>query len=369
MLSSILAFGTNRRNLKLADFLEKITSGSLYQNGISNILPVLAVFALFWSLARARREPIWAEAYRRLARNRNAIFAVVVIGLFGVVAFTDSIGWKDNAAAKRNTLLDRAFSHIYHDKVERTYSAPLGTETVGEPKAHKLLFPGGHLMGTDANGQDVLYQALRGCRTAFIVGGVTQLIATPLALIFGMWAGYYGRRVDDAVQYLYTVLDSIPNILLMIALVLVLGRGLTSICIALGVTSWVGLCRLARGETLKHRDREYVRAAKALGVSDTRILTRHILPNLLPLIIISVTLGISGQILSETTLSYLGIGVDATTGSWGNMIDAARQELTREPIIWWNLTAAAVATFVLVLAFNFLGDALRDSIDPRLRSS
>ena len=156
--------------------------------------------------------------------------------------------------------------------------------------------------------------------------------------------------------------------MLQIALVLVLGKGIWQICVALGAARWVGMCRLVRGETLKHRDREYVRAAKALGVSDFRILIRHILPNLLPVIIISVTLGFSGLALSEAILSYLGIGVDAAMGSWGNMIDSARDELARYPVIWWNLTSASVALFVLVLAFQLLGDALRDAIDPRLRS-
>jgi peptide/nickel transport system permease protein len=139
-------------------------------------------------------------------------------------------------------------------------------------------------------------------------------------------------------------------------------------CVALGVTSWVGLCRLIRGETLKHRDREYVRAARALGVGHARILLRHILPNLLPIVIIQVTLGFSGLVLAEAILSYLQLGVQPGIGSWGNMIDAARLELAREPILWWNLAAASTALFVLVLAFNLFGDALRDAIDPRLRS-
>jgi peptide/nickel transport system permease protein len=124
-----------------------------------------------------------------------------------------------------------------------------------------------------------------------------------------------------------------------------------------------------RGETLKHREREYVRAAKALGVSPMRILARHILPNLLPLVIISITLGFSGLVLAESILSYLGIGVEAGTGSWGNMIDAARLELAREPVVWWNLAAASTALFLIVLAFNLFGDALRDALDPRLRST
>lgn len=348
----------------MASFLDS----ALYQNGIANAIPLLLVGALFWSLRRAGRQPIWAEAYRRLRRNRLALAAIGIISLYGVVALADSIGWRNDRNATRMSLLDRVFDARFHGERERTYSPPLSDRTVGEPHPHVLLFPHGHLMGTDATGNDVVYETLRGCRTAFIVGGLTQLIAAPLALFFGMTAGYFGRRIDDAIQYLYTVLDSIPSILLLIALVLVMGRSVTSICVALGVTSWVGLCRLTRGETLKHRERDYVRAARALGVSDARILLRHILPNLLPLVIITVTLATSGQILSESILSYLGVGMPPDMGSWGNMVDAARQELTRSPMIWWNLLSAASALFVLVLSLNVLGDALRDAVDPRLRS-
>jgi len=330
---------------------------------LSNLVPFLIVAILVVALARARRQPLWAEAYRRLGQNRIALAALAVIGLYGLVAIADSVGWQNGPTAPYKTVLDRVFER----PPERYYSAPLATMTTGEPTPHKLR--GRHLLGTDGVGNDVLYRTLKGCRTAIIIGGLTSLIATPLALLFGMLAGYFGKRVDDAVQYTYTVLGSIPDILLLVALLLVLGRGLVNLCIALGITAWIGLCRLTRGETLKHRDREYVRAARALGVGNARLLVRHILPNLLPVVIISVTLGLSGLVLSESILSYLGIGVDPGTGSWGNMIDAARLELAREPIIWWNLASASAALFILVLAFNIFGDALRDAIDPRLRSS
>ena len=141
-----------------------------------------------------------------------------------------------------------------------------------------------------------------------------------------------------------------------------LGRGTWQVCVALGVTSWVGLCRVSRGETLKLRELDYVQAARALGVSEWRILSRHILPNLFHLVIITFVLLFSGLVISETILSYLGIGVD---GSWGQMIDQARNELAREPVIWWNITAAGAALFSLLLAVNLLGDALRDVLDPR----
>jgi peptide/nickel transport system permease protein len=330
---------------------------------MQNAVPFVVVAALLFAIVRAGRQPLWAEAYRRMRRSPVAMLALAVICLYGSIAFLDSISWQNGPASSRRTVIDRVFER----PKERTYSAPMATMTTGEPKPRLLLAK--HLLGTDGVGADVLYLTLKGCRTAVIIGGLTYLIVTPLALMFGLLAGYYGKRVDDAIQYFYTVLDSIPNILLLIALLIVLGHGLVQMCIALGVTSWVGLCRLIRGETLKHRDREYVRAARALGVSHSRILARHILPNLLPIVIISVTLGFSGLVLSEAILSYLQLGVEPGMGSWGNMIDAARLELAREPVIWWNLLSASTALFFLVLAFNLFGDALRDAIDPRLRSS
>jgi peptide/nickel transport system permease protein len=329
-----------------------------------NIFAVLVVGLFFFVVFQARKTPLWAEAYRRLGRNKVALFSLAIIGVYGTIAVLDSLGTTDKETQTRRTILDR----IFEREKERTYSAPMATMTTGEPQPQRLKEPGTHLLGTDGVGADVFYRTLKGARTAFIIGGLTILISVPLALLLGIMAGYYGKRVDDVITYIYTVLSSVPNILLLIALILVLGRGLPQICLALGITRWVGLCRLTRGETLKHRDREYVRSAKALGASDFRILTRHILPNLLPVVIISVTLGFSGLVLSEAILSYLGIGVDAEMGSWGNMIDAARDELARDPVIWWNLTSASVAMFVFVLALNLFGDALRDAVDPRLRS-
>jgi peptide/nickel transport system permease protein len=330
---------------------------------LSNLVAVAIPIVGILLLKRSARQPLWAEAYRRLRRNGIAMTAFVVICLYGFVAICDSISWKDNKAAEPLSLLDRATATV---PVERTYAAPNGTETV-EPQPHPVQSK--HLLGTDANGKDVLVRTLKGCRTALIVGGLPTLIILPLGILLGMIAGYYGKRADDAVQYTYTVFSSIPDILLLISLVLVLGKGLMQICLALGITGWVGLCRLVRGETLKHRDREYVRAARALGVSNLRIMVRHILPNLLPIVIISAVLGFSGLVLSETILTFLGVGVPPEMGSWGNMIDAARLELAREPAIWWQLTAASIALFLLVLSFNLLGDALRDAVDPRLRSS
>jgi peptide/nickel transport system permease protein len=333
-------------------------SGSpLLWNGIT----LAIVSAVAWAIWRASRQPLWIEAFRRLRYNRLAMAASGVIVVYVAFGVLDSIAWRDNRNADPKSIVDRVFGRA----VERTYSAPFAHWTTGEPHPHPVKHV--HILGTDGNGNDVLYMALRGCRTALIIAGLTSLLATPVALLFGLLAGYFGKRVDDAVQYTYTVLDSIPGILLLIALLMVMGRGILQICIAMGVTSWVNLCRLVRGETLKHREREYVRAARALGVSPWAIMFRHILPNLLPIVLINVTISLSSLVLAEVFLAYLGLGVQPGTGSWGSMIDSARLELAREPIIWWNLAAAFGTASLFVLALNLFGDALRDAIDPRLR--
>jgi peptide/nickel transport system permease protein len=325
-----------------------------------NLVVTALLGVLAWAAWSALRTPLWSEAVRRTRRRPFAVAAALVIALYGAVAIADSYAWSDGKNQPARTGLDRLFER----PPERTYSAPLAkvtNEATPQPLAST------HLLGTDGVGNDVLYRTLKGTRTAFLIGGLTTLIVLPIALLLGMVAGYFGKFLDDAVQYVYTVLDSIPGILLLIAGMMILGQGVPQLCVALGVTSWVGLCRLVRGETLKQREREYVLAARALGLGTPRILMRHVLPNLMPIVMISATLGFSRLVLAEAILSYLGVGVPEEVGSWGNMIEAARLELAREPVIWWNLTSASLALFGLVLALNVLGDALRDGIDPRLR--
>ena len=212
----------------------------------------------------------------------------------------------------------------------------------------------------------MLYNALKGVRTAFIIGIVPTLIAAFFAIILGLLAGYYGGWIDDLIQYVYQVLSSIPSILLLIAMLMIMERGLWQLCVALGVTTWVGLCRLIRGETLKVKSMEYVEAARALGANDFRLLFRHILPNVMYIVIIEITLDFSALVMAETVLTYINVGVEPGTGSWGRMIMMADRELANA--IWWNLTAASAFLFVLVLAFNLFADTLRDALDPRLRN-
>ncbi len=244
-----------------------------------------------------------------------------------------------------------------------------------------------HLLGTDKVGEDVLYQTLKSVRTGLVIGTLTTLIMLPAAILMGIMAGYFRGWVDDVIQYIYTTLSSIPGVLLIAAAILMLhvymnnhadefaslieraDLRLLFLCIILGITSWTGLCRLLRGETLKLRELDYVQAAQAFGVGHFTIIARHILPNVLHIVMISVVLDFSGLVLAEAVLSYVNIGVDPTMNSWGNMINSARLEMAREPIVWWSLMAALIFMFTLVLAANLFSDAVRDAFDPRLRDS
>ena len=242
-----------------------------------------------------------------------------------------------------------------------------------------------HIFGTDKVGQDVLFQALKSIRTGLVIGTLTTLVMLPFAIFLGVTAGYFRGWVDDVIQYVYTTLSSIPSVLLIAATMLMLqvymnthaesfdnltARAdirLLSLCIILGITSWTGLCRLLRGETLKLVDVEYIQAAHAFGEGHFRVIARHILPNVMHIVLIVVVLDFSSLVLAEAVLSYINIGVDPSTSSWGNMINRARLEMAREPIVWWSLTAAFVFMFTLVLSANLFSDAVRDAFDPRIR--
>ena len=177
-----------------------------------------------------------------------------------------------------------------------------------------------------------------------------------------------GGFVDDALQYICTVFSSVPTVLFIAAFMLIFGTGLPQLCVAMGIASWTGLYRLLRGETLRLREAEFVQASVAMGTSTWRILLRHIIPNVMHLVLITAVLRFSSGVLAEAVLTYLGIGVGADTVSWGSMINDARTELTRDPIIWWKLCSAFVFMLGLVLPANIFGDAVRDALDPRLRT-
>ena len=332
---------------------------------LSNATVAILCAAALLLARQLRRDPRWRELAAQLWRRRR--WALLAAAAYVLVGLLDSVAWVGGgrggahadlvAVHTPRSVIDRLFPLDFR---ERSYSAPLAAVEFygGQP----LRFPGRHLLGTDILGRDVLLQALKGVRVALLIGGFSSLIVVPLALAAGMSAGYFGRRVDDVVFFVVSTISSIPTLLLLIALVMALGRGTLQVCVALGVTGWVSMARVLRGETLKLRELDYVAAARALGASDWRILTRHVLPNLMHLVVITCVLLFSRLVLTEATLSWLGIGVD---GSWGQMVDQARDELARDPIIWWNLSAAALGLFGLILAVNLIGDTIRDALDPR----
>lgn len=243
-----------------------------------------------------------------------------------------------------------------------------------------------HVFGTDRTGNDVLYLSLKSVRTAFVIGALSTLATLPFAVVLGILAGYFKGWVDDVIQYVYTTLTSVPNVLLIAACVLMVQVFLDKhpelfetgaersdlkmllLCLVLGLTGWATLCRLVRGETLKLRELDYVQAATAFGVSHSRIMARHIFPNVVHLVLITAVLSFSDLILYEAVLTYVGVGVDPGTSSFGGMINLARTEMSRDPTVWWQFAAAFAFMVTLVLAANLFADGVRDAFDPRARN-
>ena len=291
------------------------------------------------------------------------------------------------ARAVRASLADSARA-IWRRETELPLRAMLATAAalllvVGWVAA---IWPHYHVLGTDRTGNDVLYQALKSIRTAIVIGSLATLATLPFAIAFGILAGYFKGWVDDAIQYLYTVLSSIPGVLLIAAFVLMiqvwidkhpelyetgLERAdvrLLLLCVILGVTGWATLCRLLRAETLKLSELDYVQAARAFGVSHLGIMRRHIFPNLMHVVLIVAVLDFSALVLYEAVLSYVGVGVDPTTPSFGSMFNLARTEMSRDPPVWWNLLAAFLFLLALVLSANLFAGAVREAFDPRARA-
>lgn len=314
---------------------------------------------------------------RRVLRGlglASVIWLVVALGLSAVVAQACGTG------------IEAAWRDIWRGRTAVPWRAVLGTLVVVFVIAGPVaaLAPHYHVFGTDKVGQDVLYQTLKSIRTGLVIGTLATLVMLPFALLLGVMAGYFKGWVDDMIQYLYTMLSSIPGVLLIVAAVLMIhvyvenhpalfpsteiraDVRLIALCVVLGVTGWTGLCRLLRGETLKLREMEYIQAAQAFGVSHWRIMMRHITPNVMHIVIIALVMDFSGLVLAEAVLSYIGVGVDPSMISFGTMINSARLEMAREPMVWWSLAAAFVFMLVLVLAANLFADAVRDAFDPRL---
>lgn len=280
-----------------------------------------------------KENSLWKDAFFQLTKEKVALLSLIIVMVYSIVAILSATGliasdWANEVGASN---LPPSFEHIF---------------------------------GTDIFGRDVFTKVIRGTQVAMSVGLATSLIAIPIGVILGAMAGYFGGWVDDLITWLYTTFSSIPNIMLLISITMILGKGLIAVYVALGATSWVNLCRLIRGEVMKHKEREYVQAAGAIGGGHFRKLFIHILPNVTHIVIINTSLQFQVAIKSEVILSYLGLGVQGEP-SWGTMIDDAKLELARG--VWWQLAGATLAMFLIVLAFNLLGDALRDSLDPKLK--
>ncbi len=292
-----------------------------------------------WGKARVSGHSLWSDALRRLLGDQIAVWSFLIIALFIVVAFL----------CKMNLLAG-------------DWNTEIGSSRAGADFSQGWRY----WMGLDLFGRSITAKTLQATWTAMYVGLVSALIAIPIGFLVGAIAGYFGGWVDDILSWVLSTMASIPEILLLVAVATTLEKGLMSVCIALGVTSWVSLARLIRAEFMKHKGREYVTAAAALGGGHLRRIFKHIFPNVLHIIIIRFSLSFVIAIKSEVVLTYLGLGAPTGTASWGIMIDDAKGELIRG--FWWNLNASTLAMFLIVLAFSLFADALRDAVDPKLRT-
>lgn len=276
--------------------------------------------------------------------------------------------WRSGSLARAAFLiaLGYALLAVYGEIVYRVHRWHDRTPPYQLQDIHRQYQPpsAAHWMGTDGLGRDVFGRLVQGARIAFYVGIITSCIAIPIGVLLGLLAGYFGGRVDDAIVWLYSTFAAIPGLLFILAIAMVVGKGLIGVFLGIGLTTWVGICRLVRAETLSHRERAYVQAACVLGYSAPRILFRHILPNIFHIVLVTFTLRFPASVGTEVFMSFLGLGVQGEP-SWGVMLNNARARLWQG--VWWEMTFVTLAIFFLVLAFNILGERLRDLLDPRTR--
>lgn len=276
---------------------------------------------------------LYAHAFKKIISNKLALISLVVILLYVLIALAVAAG-------------------ILAGNIQ----AEVGDPNMG-PSAQ-------HWLGTDSLGRDSFTRVIYSTKIAMQVGLITSMIAIPIGVVLGLIAGYYGGFIDEIIVWFYTTIASIPGLLLILALTLVLGRGLMGVFISIGLSTWVSLCRLIRSETMKLKTLEYVQASKAIGVSNLKIIFHHILPNTMHLVIIYFALQFVYAIKSEVILSYIGVGVQ-NSASWGLIIKDAQNRLFIGQ--WHAFAGATVAMFFLVLAFNIFSDALRDAFDPKFK--
>jgi len=285
------------------------------------------------SVKEQESKSLWNHAWDSLKSDKMTVFSMGIVGFYALIALLSFSGVIVSDWAK---------------EVGDSYGAPSSE----------------HLFGLDIFGRSVVAKTAKATEIAMSVGLITGLFTVVIGVTLGSLAGYFGGKIDEFLVWFYTTVSSIPQIMLLISIAFIAGKGLFTVYLSLGLTSWTGLFRLIRGEFIRHKNREYVQAATAIGGGDTRKIFKHILPNVLHIVIINFSLQFQFAIKSEVILSYLGLGVQGVP-SWGTMINDAKLELARG--VWWQLGAATAAMMVVVLAFNILGDSLRDALDPKLK--
>lgn len=283
-------------------------------------------------IMKDRTEGIWQIIWRRLKKNKFAIFGMVVIILLGIIAIVSP--------------LISPYNPYEQNLTERL-----------QPPSLK------HLCGTDELGRDVFSRMLYGSRISLSVGLLAVLIATTIGIIVGSISGYFGGVVDNILMRFVDIMLSIPTLFLILMLIVFLGPSIFNVMLVIGLTAWTDLARLVRAEFLSLKNREYVLAAKAAGAGHFRIIFRHILPNALSPVFVSVIFGVAGAILLESSLSFLGLGVQPPTASWGNILTSGKDYIESA---WWLSFFPGFAIFITVMSYNLLGEGLRDALDPRL---
>jgi oligopeptide transport system permease protein len=336
--------------------------------------------------SQQRSEGVWHAAWRRFKTDRVGFWAMVVVAFFLLVILLATLGlvardWQKEVgvpnapptlvgpgAAKVASIIEvpqgpnvdlsdiDPLAPRYKEWEER--AKKFATEDVVKAQTLPL--------GGDRLGRDVLDKAIKGTQVSVFVGVLAAIVATALGTLLGAMSGFFGGKIGDFLEWLYNVIEAIPNILLIFAIAAALNqRGVTNVVLILGLTGWAGMYRQVRAEFIKHSSREYVRAAEAIGASASSRMFRHILPNVSHVVLVRMSLLVVGFIKAEVILSYLGLGVPVDQVSWGTMLAEAQSELILGH--WWQLAAATLFMAVFVTAFSLMADALRDALDPKLR--
>ena len=337
--------------------------------------------------ALRRSEGVWRTAWRRYRGDRVGIVSLLMVAAFLVLIAVSATGvvarhWQAEVGvpnAPPTFLGPRPPEDLGTIEVPKGSNVDLSdvdplaprykewNERAAQMKTTETVRAQTLPFGGDRLGRDVLLKAVKGTEVSVFVGVLASVLATTIGTLLGAGAGYFGGRVNDFLEWVYNVFTSIPEILLIFAFMAVFGRGIGTVIFVLGITGWAGVYRQVRAEFIKHRSREYVRAAEAIGASTGSRMFRHILPNVSHVILVRMSLLVVGFIKTEVILSYLGLGVPVDQVSWGTMLAEAQSELILG--YWWQLAAATVFMAVFVTAFSLMADAWRDALDPKLRGA